>query len=139
MKIALSVWKDSISTVFDAADQLMIVDPASDKPMSRRTYHFLASDRINRAVEMKEQGIDVLICGAISRPMETSIVSQGIKLYPFVRGTVDEIVNAYRENRLNQAMFFLPGCRRAGAGNQCGQRRRNCRREQQMGNHRTGA
>jgi len=34
MKIALSVWKDSISTVFDAADQLMIVDPASDKQMS---------------------------------------------------------------------------------------------------------
>ena len=51
---------------------------------------------------MKELGIDVLICGAISRPMETSIFSQGIKLYPFVRGTVDEIVNAYREKRLNQ-------------------------------------
>lgn len=125
MKIALSVWKDCISTVFDAADQLLIVDPAGDKPISRRTYRFLASDPVNRAAEMKEQGIDVLICGAISRPMEISIVSLGIKLYPFARGTVDEIVNAYRESRLNQAIFFLPGCRRAGAGNQCRQRRRN--------------
>jgi len=129
MKIALSVYKGGISTVFDAADQLLIVEPAGGKAIPRVPYRFLAADPVHRAAEMKDQKIEILICGAISRAMEASIAAQGIEVYPFVRGTVDEVIEAYRDDRLGQAVFILPGCRRRGNGGNCRHRGVNCRRK----------
>lgn len=118
MRLALSVHKGNISTVFDAASDLLIVDSSGEARAGGLSYRFVASDPAGRAAELKDQGVGALICGAISRPMETHIASRGIVLYPFVRGGVDEIIDAYRANRLDQANFFLPGCRRAGPGGQ---------------------
>jgi predicted Fe-Mo cluster-binding NifX family protein len=70
--------------------------------------------------------IAVLICGAISRQQEAAISAAGIKVHPFVRGPVQEIITAYESGRLHTAAFALPGCRgrRMGAGRGPGRCRR---------------
>ena len=133
MKLALSVHQGHISTVFDAASDLLIVDPYGGMSRQPLSYRFTANDPVGRAAEMMRQGIGVLVCGAISRPMENCIAARGIKLYPFVRGSVEEIVDAYLANRLDQANFFLPGCRRAQAGSQRRHRGGDCGRGRQGG------
>jgi len=118
MKIALSIWKDCISTVFDSADQLLIFEPDGTSGYKRTTIKLIATDVQGRASEMREQRIDVLICGAISRPLENLLSSVGMRVFAFVRGPVEDVWAAYQNNRLEQALFSLPGCRgrRAGAG-----------------------
>ncbi|HQL00667.1 MAG TPA: NifB/NifX family molybdenum-iron cluster-binding protein [Smithellaceae bacterium] len=111
MKLALSVFKDCISTVFDSAEQLIIVE-TDGTANSRKTAHKLfAADPIKRATELKTLGVEVLICGAISRPMQSSIRSQGIAVHPFVRSAVEDVLSAYQNNRLALPVFSLPGCR----------------------------
>jgi len=110
MKIALSIWKDCISTVFDTADQLLIFEPDETSGYKRTTIKLISADIKERADEMKEQQIDVLICGAISRPLENLLIALGIQVYSFVRGPVEEIIAAYQSGKLNQAVFALPGC-----------------------------
>ncbi|MFO7570574.1 MAG: NifB/NifX family molybdenum-iron cluster-binding protein [Smithellaceae bacterium] len=128
MKIALSVWKDCISTVFDAADQLVIVEKDSDGSLKRSTVRLSVAGGPARAMQLAEMGVGVLICGAISRPQEVAISGSGITVYPFVRGPVQEILNAYLEGRLPSAVFSLPGCHGQGPGARRVQGRgRNCR------------
>lgn len=126
MKIALSIFKDSISTVFDAADQLLILNMDGTTDPKRYTVKLNGTDPAGRANELKDEGIAVLICGAISRPLEGVIASAGIAIHPFVRGSVEEVIAAYQSGRLGQAVFSLPGCHRrglgAGRGRGCGMR-----------------
>ncbi len=111
MKLALSVFKECISTVFDAAEQLLILDLEDGAEPRRYTTKFNGKDPASRTNDLKDRGIDVLICGAISRPMERSITSRGITVHSFVRGPVEEVLAAYLGNRLGLAVFSLPGCR----------------------------
>lgn len=116
MKIALSVWKDCISTVFDAADQLLVVEKNGDGDFKRTPAKLTAADTALRVSRLKEMEIDVLICGAISRPQEAAIAAAGITVHPFVRGPVQDIITAYESGRLHTAAFMLPGCRGRGKG-----------------------
>ena len=117
MKIALSVWKDCISTVFDAADQLLVVEKDGDGALKRIDLSGSTppTDQ-SRAMQLKEMEIDVLICGAISRPQEAAIAASGITVHPFVRGSVQEIIDAYESGQLHTAAFALPGCHGRGFG-----------------------
>lgn len=124
MKIALSVWKDYISTVFDTADQLLVLELNGADGRKRTTLKMSAADIAGRASWVKEKQIDVLICGAISRPLEASLTSLGIQVYAFVRGPVEEIITAYQNGGLDQANFVLPGCQGRGC---MGNRRQNRR------------
>jgi predicted Fe-Mo cluster-binding NifX family protein len=114
MKIALSIWKDCISTVFDAADQLLVVEKNGDREFKRTSVRLNAADTASRATQLKEMEIEVLICGAISRPQEAAISAAGITVHPFVRGPVKEIIDAYESGQLHTAAFTLPGCQRRG-------------------------
>ena len=116
MKIALSVWKDCISTVFDAADQLLVVEKNGDGELKRTFFRLNSADGASRTMQLKEMKIDVLICGAISRPQEAAIAATGITVHPFMRGSVQEIIDAYESGQLHTAAFALPGCRGRGFG-----------------------
>lgn len=129
MKIALSTFKDRISTVFDAADQLLVLETEGTTAQRRTMIRTGSTDPANRATQLRDQGINVLICGAISWPLQRSIASMGITVFPFVRGTVEEIIDAYYDGRLNSGNYAMPGCTRRcqGPGMGRGQGRR-CRR-----------
>jgi predicted Fe-Mo cluster-binding NifX family protein len=127
MKIALSVWKDYISTVFDTADQLLVLEIDGTNGRKQTMVKLGAAGVAGRAGQIKEKQIEVLICGAISRPLEAALNSLGIRVYAFVRGAVEEVLAAYQAGALDHATFALPGCHRQGhAGNQLhvGRRRR---------------
>lgn len=124
MRLALSVFKDCISTVFDAADQLLIVEMnATTNHYKKIPLKFISTVPAGRAAQLKDECIDVLICGAISRPMQALIMSQGITVHPFVRGDINTIIAAYQNNQLEQSIFSLPGCRRRALGTRCGRQR----------------
>ncbi len=125
MKIALSIFKDSISTVFDAAEQLLIIDEDEATGKKRTLVKLSNADAAVRTTQLKEKGVDVLICGAISRPLESSISSAGIVVYPFVRGLLEDVIAAYQSGRISSAVFAMPGCRRS----ECAGRRRNRSRQ----------
>ncbi len=110
MKIALSTFKDKISTVFDAADQLLVLETDGTTGQKRTMIRTGSTDPANRANQLKDQGINVLICGAISWPLQRTIASMGVTVYPFVRGTVEEIISAYYAGTLNSENYAMPGC-----------------------------
>ena len=132
MKIALSVWNDYISTVFDTADQLLVLEIDGKGRQKRTTVELSPNNISSRSTQLKDQGIGVLICGAISWHLQAAITALGIVVYPFVRGSVEEIIAAYQSNQLSHDIFSLPGCRRNNLTGTRGQYHgRLCRGRQQ--------
>lgn len=57
------------------------------------------------------KGVDTLICGALSADLQNRATQLGFTVIPGVAGDIDQVLTAYRQNRLDQPEFWLPGCR----------------------------
>ena len=110
MKIAIPIWDGRVSPVMDTASRLLILKIKNKREVSRSFLPLPKLNRIRCAQFIANVGIDILICGAISRPYEKAILHQGIKLYAWIMGDVDEIISAYIADNLRKKDFHLPGC-----------------------------
>jgi predicted Fe-Mo cluster-binding NifX family protein len=72
-------------------------------------------ERVNRLGEL---GVQVLLCGAISRPLERMIRASGVKVIPCLRGSIEEIIGAYLNGDIDVnervtcmvfSVFLIPG------------------------------
>lgn len=108
MKVAITVWQGRISPVFDASQWLQVIDDSSDHRESHREYIGFDSpfDKIER---LKELGVDVLICGAITRQLHLDIQSAGIDVYPFVCGNADIVLDDLVRSKKIDSRFAMPG------------------------------
>ena len=126
MKIAIPIYNDSISNVFDFAHRLLLVDIENGKEANRSEVALESQLLPQRTGQLKDLGIDVLICGAISRVLANMITASGIQLLPYVTGRVNDVLQAYLNGQLVQPQFIMPGCW-PGARKGFGRRQRGCR------------
>jgi predicted Fe-Mo cluster-binding NifX family protein len=111
MKIAIPVWNDLVSTVLDFSDRLLIADCEAGHVENRTVVDLAETAPVAKVSRLKELGIQVLLCGAVSRPLEQMIMAAGIEIIPFLKGRTDDVLNAYLSRRLSGPGFMLPGCR----------------------------
>jgi predicted Fe-Mo cluster-binding NifX family protein len=121
MKMALTVWGNRISPVFDAAHMLLVVEIDNTEIISRRYEPFYPELPTRLAVRLAEMNVVVLICGAISEIPANIIETNGIKLIPFITGDAHEVIDAYVKDVPFMPTFLMPGCshkrhRHAGRG-----------------------
>ncbi|MGB2808480.1 MAG: hypothetical protein WBC22_12115, partial [Sedimentisphaerales bacterium] len=67
MKLAIPIYNDNISNVFDFAHKLLLVDIENGKEANRSEVALENQLLPQRAGQLKNLGVDVLVCGAISR------------------------------------------------------------------------
>ncbi len=130
MKIALSVWKNRISPVFDVARQILVLDIEEGRVKATATEALPVTPN-SKIMALGALEIEALVCGAISQSLALQAASSDIRVYPFVAGDVDEVVEACLSDALRNPAFAMPGCRGLNKGFRgvcaagCGQRRRN--------------
>jgi predicted Fe-Mo cluster-binding NifX family protein len=110
MKIAIPVWNGFVSSVFDFAHYLLVVDVKGKQEINRWQIQLAQQVIPQRVNQLISSGIEVIICGAISRPLAATLTASNIKIIPFVSGSVDEVLEAYLDNRLAEPQFLQPGC-----------------------------
>ncbi|HPG68846.1 MAG TPA: NifB/NifX family molybdenum-iron cluster-binding protein [Candidatus Hydrogenedentes bacterium] len=123
MKAAIPDWQGRVSPVFDVAAQLVVVDVEDGQVRERRMVAMTADGLQARAEHVAELGVNVLICGAISWPLELALSNAGVEVVPQTCGEVEDVLAAFVAGRLGHDAFLMPGC--------CGRRRRfrkQCRR-----------
>jgi predicted Fe-Mo cluster-binding NifX family protein len=119
MRVAVPTWSDRVSPVFDVAKRLLVVDIGGESELSRDEVMVTDSDIAARVARINALGVDVLICGAISMPLEAMLASSGIRVIPQTCGPVEDVLRAFASGRLGDEAFLMPGC--------CGRRRRSHR------------
>ncbi|HOP39774.1 MAG TPA: hypothetical protein PLI53_01900 [Geobacteraceae bacterium] len=111
MRLAIPHWQGRVSPVFDVAGSLLLIDLVDGVETARQHIALLDDFPLGRARRLAVLGIDTLICGAISRPLELALLHSGIEVISQICGDVEVIVDAYMKGRMRQLMFFMPGCR----------------------------
>ena len=115
MRLGIPVWGDRVSPVLDAAARLVVVD--LDEGGEPTEVALGQTGGARRASAIAGLGLDVLICGAVTAHLANLLEASGVRVVPWVSGTVDDVVSAFREDALSKARFSMPGCR-------CGRGRR---------------
>jgi len=126
MKIAVPIYNNSVSNVFDFAHRLLLVEIENGKEANRSEVALESQLLPQRVGQLKSLGVDILVCGAISRVLANMVTASGIQLLPYVTGRVDNVLQAYLAGQLVKPEFTMPGCW-PGARKGFGRRRRGCR------------
>lgn len=108
--VAFAQWEDRIAPVFDTARKVCIVVVDSGRVVSEAEETLPADSPLEKSGRLAELGVDVLVCGAISRPLRQLVAAYGIAVTPFVTGRVREVIPAWLKGRLSRAAFVMPGC-----------------------------
>lgn len=110
MRAAFATWNDRIAPVFDVARHVRLVEVEADRVVHSDDRTLPEGHPAGRVVRLAELGTAVLVCGAISRPLELMVAAQGIQVIPFVVGDLPEVIDAWIGGRLNDERFAMPGC-----------------------------
>jgi predicted Fe-Mo cluster-binding NifX family protein len=109
MRVAIAHWQYRISPVFDVSDRLLLIDIEDDRELKREDKVLNCSGPFERAREVYGLGVEVLLCGAVSRPFETALISSGVRVIGFICGGLENVLNAYIKGRLADKCFQMPG------------------------------
>ena len=110
MRVAIPSWCGRISPVFDVARCLILVDVDGDTEGRREVVGVDVTGPAHRARLIGELGVDTLICGAISAPLEAALAAVGVDVIPHACGPVDAVLHAFLGEGLPDNAFLMPGC-----------------------------
>ena len=116
MRVCIPTWGGRVSPVFDVAKRVLLVDAEDGTEVSREETGIPDAQPARRVGRLAELGVNMLICGAISAPLEAMLLSAGVHVVAHACGPVEEVLRAFLAGRLADGAFLMPGC--------CGQRRR---------------
>lgn len=120
MNIAISCWQGRVSPLFDVS-RCACLCWLEGGAWGERQLVVLPEAPAAKLEVLVSLATCELICGAISRPLQSQARQAGLVLYPFIAGELEQVMAARLNDHLQEPAFAMPGC--------CGRhRRRRCGR-----------
>jgi len=127
MKVAVPIFGERVSPAFDWALSLIVVEVGpGGAELGRSVVSLSWTPPFRRPALLVDLGVDVLLCGGVSAELGRLIEDQGVRLVPWVAGSVDKVLGAFLTGGLPDPRLTMPGCR--GRCARSGGRRRSGRR-----------
>ena len=100
MKLAVTFENGNIFQHFGHTENFKIYDIENGVIKESRVVNSNGAGHGALAGFLKNEGVDVLICGGIGAGAQTALANAGIRLYGGVSGSADEAADAFLEDRL---------------------------------------
>jgi predicted Fe-Mo cluster-binding NifX family protein len=130
MKVAVPVWENRVSPVFDTASRVLVVDFQDGKEVLRYHVEIPGQSPPEKVAGLRASGVVILLCGAISRQLLDLLVTAGIEVWPFRAGPADELLRAFIEDRISDPRYLMPGCWGTRRSQKARRRNRNRHRKE---------
>jgi predicted Fe-Mo cluster-binding NifX family protein len=104
--IAITNWNKIVSPLYDASCCLLIAKPDGQRLIAD-VKNLSLLEKTNICIREK---VDVLICGAMSNEAHTILQENGVKVYSWICGSVDELIDACKKNVNISELYAMPGC-----------------------------
>ncbi len=109
MRVAIPVWSGRISPVLDSAQHLVCIDFDSSGEQKREFHDWRRCSFCGRMLAVVDLGIDVMLCGSLSRPCLWMLKARGVEVRPFLCGDYEAVVDVWRDHPESMALFNMPG------------------------------
>jgi len=111
MIIAISIWNDRIAPVFDVARRLRLLTVENGRITATADVACAEESLHARAQQLFDCHVHTLICGAISRELESVIAGNGIQVIPFTAGETTAVASNWLSGQLlKNDCYLMPGC-----------------------------
>ena len=109
MRIAIPIWQEKVSPLLDTSSRLLIVVTRGEGELSRFETYLDEVDISRRCQRIQGLKIDVLICGALSRPFVMMLKAAGIDIISGITGRVEDVLQAFFHKKLSHSNYVMPG------------------------------
>jgi predicted Fe-Mo cluster-binding NifX family protein len=109
VRVAIPKFKSRVSPVFDTCKRVLLVDIEQQREIARSEIYldeFSLTERVN--ILHKSQ-ITSIVCSGISEMLQNMLKKLQIDLITGIAGEVDEVVDAYMAEQLDDPKFYMPG------------------------------
>lgn len=109
-KIAVTVWGQRVSPVFDSARTLLIAEIKGNILTATSRIAFDPERPLELLHLLRAQEVMLIICGAVSEGPAAMIEAAGIEMIPFIAGDVQQVLEHFLRGRTLDNSFCMPGC-----------------------------
>ena len=103
MKVAIPKFNSRVSPRFEFAPKVLVVTVDDGKVVDREEYSLNDLDPMRKSALLKEQGVNVLICGGINGFFVRLLMGNGIEVICMVSGEAEEVLNHFIDGNLDVA------------------------------------
>jgi predicted Fe-Mo cluster-binding NifX family protein len=108
-RVGIPVFESRVSPVLDACKRLLVVDIEGSRVVNRVEISLEKISLTERIEVIARWGIRKIICAGVSDVMCKYLAARNIVLISGIAGKLEEILNAYLCNRLDDPCFVMPG------------------------------
>ena len=106
--LCLACYKDRLASVCENADEYRLFEIRDGKKIYPAGHLSLPSkDPMDRTSAILACGVSLLLCGAICADTRARLEAGGVTLFPWITGSVDEVLAAFRAETLSA--LAMPG------------------------------
>jgi predicted Fe-Mo cluster-binding NifX family protein len=109
--LAIPVFRARVAPVLDWCSKIIIISEEGADAASGRHIDVMEESIFILMRTLREKRVKTLICGALSPEILNYGESIGLKIIHGIAGDIEEVLRAYRERKLDQSRYWLPGCR----------------------------
>jgi predicted Fe-Mo cluster-binding NifX family protein len=119
MRLAVSIWEDRIAPVMDASCTLILYDIKRGAATHHAQLSLADMEPMTRIRAISDHGVELLLCGAVSREYYEALLAANVNVTAFIAGTVKEVLKAYLAKELRDSRYLMPGCQERQRRNRC--------------------
>ena len=102
-KIAVAVFQDRISSRLDCSENILLLTYAQGKIVGRQQMRLLSSDPMDKVHLLVREGVQLMICGGITRTYASMLHDANIEVIAWVQGRVDAVLREFVAGTLQPA------------------------------------
>lgn len=106
--IALPVFRNRISSRFDCAGSILIVEVQGGTITRRQEIRWANAGIPERIDLLLQEGVGILICGGLTEACGRLLHENNIEVIPWIRGEVDEVLSRFTRGILSTPDRFSP-------------------------------
>ncbi len=108
VRIAIPRFGESVAPCFGQTSTITIFTVHRKRIVSQEDFAFNSRDSLDRIRLLRDQEVDVLICGGMQDVYETLLSARGIRVYSWVSGNAEDLIDRFLHGTL------VPGGARIG-------------------------
>jgi len=102
--IAIPVFEERISPLLDVSERFVLFEVKDKIVIQKIVISINAETDRFRIQKLKELGVAVLICGAVSRYLSHIIIETGMKFIPWISGSIDEVIKSFLNDTIQSVL-----------------------------------
>ncbi|MCP4726476.1 MAG: hypothetical protein GY863_15630 [bacterium] len=100
MKVAIPIFGTRVSPRFTSSDRFLVVDTQDGEILNKETIPFNDPHPLRCSRFLMDRGVEMIICGGINRFSEQQLNFNGIKVFPWITGEVNDVLQCFLQGDL---------------------------------------